>query len=328
MRGWFLKTLAVVIGLLLGIPGAHGFGGEIVHHDPRIGVSRHSLDDVADTLREDTGVLGAAMRYPDVYGDDYRNQRFQAPQNCTLIGVLMAFATHGFQRWTTGDPSLVVIAWPMGSDSFPDLNHAILSDTVPFSVYSASVYSTDSAWHNWPSQFVAVDLSGYHVALDSAEWFHVGYTAVRNSADDSLAILVDGSTTSNLSSEYYQGHFVPMSAAWTGLNFMIRPIVNLPSSGTAVLEPDGGVRSFDLHPAFPNPFNPKTTVSFDLTHPQMVRVTVLDILGRERAEPAREMFGVGRHQIVVNGTAWSSGVYFVRVETGKHSQALRIVLEK
>jgi hypothetical protein len=287
--------------------------------------------DVLDTLRQDDGGIHYVFSYPDVYGDDYRNERFQSPESGTLTGVLIAFATHDFQSLTTGDPALVVMVWPSGADSFPVLGQELLKDTIPFADYSTSVFSLDSGvagWHNRPSQFVTVDLSGYGVPIEIGEWFHVGYSAVLNSADDSLVILSDdGVPASNRSSEYYHGQFELMSVGWAGVNFMIRPILSVPS-GTEILEPDGTVRDFTLKDAYPNPFNPSATIRFDLARPEVVRLKVFDMLGREQGTLVDGMLGAGSHAVTLNGETWSSGVYFVRLQSAARTQTIKIVLEK
>lgn len=108
---------------------------------------------------------------------------------------------------------------------------------------------------------------------------------------------------------------------------MIRPIIAV-ASGTRLLEPDGTVRSFALRGAFPNPFNPQTTIRFDLPQSERVRLTLFDVLGRERDVLASGLFGSGSHAISLNGAKWSSGVYFVRLQTERNAQTAKIVLEK
>jgi hypothetical protein len=294
-------------------------------------VSAGALDDVTDTLKLDDGSILYAFNYPDAFGDNYRNLRFQSPANGTLTGVMMAFATRDFNRYTSGDPALVVMVWPSGADSFPVLGQELLRDTIPFADYSGSVFSLDSGlagWHNRPAQFVAVDLSAYGVHLQSGQWFHVGYTAILNSPDDTLSILSDdGSPSTNRGSEYYNGHFYPMSRSWPGVNFMIRPILRVPT-GVGLLEPDGTVKSFELHAAYPNPFNSSTTIAFDLARAGQVRLSVVDMLGREVGVPLGGILTAGSHVIPLSGATWASGVYFVRLETQQKAQTIKIVLEK
>jgi hypothetical protein len=290
--------------------------------------SRH-LDQTLDTLFQDDGTPNYIFRFPDAYGDDYRNQRFEAPGNGHLVGALFVFGTRGFQTWTTGTPTLKTLYWPMGADSLPDMSQMLLLDSLPFEHYSSSIYHLDSTWHGTSDQIVAVDLSGTSVPVDSGQWFHLGYTVRRNSPQDSLAILSDdGYPSTNYASEYYNNQFVQMREGWWGVNFLIRAIVDVEGLGVQVLQPGTAADNFALYPAFPNPFNPVTTISFDLIRGSHVRLSVFDILGRMRATLLDGFATAGSHEIQIDGNGWSSGSYFVRLETSDGARTTKIVLEK
>ena len=66
--------------------------------------------------------------------------------------------------------------------------------------------------------------------------------------------------------------------------------------------------------AFPNPFNPSTTISLALPTASHVRVTIHDLLGREVAELSRESKKAGEYRIVWNADGQASGTYFYRVQ--------------
>ena len=68
----------------------------------------------------------------------------------------------------------------------------------------------------------------------------------------------------------------------------------------------------------PNPFNPMTTIAFNLPASQRVRVEVYDLTGRRIAVVADDVFGAGENRLTWRGTdnsgrSMASGVYFVRV---------------
>ncbi|OHA62594.1 MAG: hypothetical protein A2117_00955 [Candidatus Wildermuthbacteria bacterium GWA2_46_15] len=67
---------------------------------------------------------------------------------------------------------------------------------------------------------------------------------------------------------------------------------------------------------YPNPFNPTTTIQFILPVAQNVSLRVYDALGRERAVLIKnEVLSAGRQQFVFDGSTFSSGAYFYRLET-------------
>lgn len=72
-------------------------------------------------------------------------------------------------------------------------------------------------------------------------------------------------------------------------------------------------KSYALHTAFPNPFNPSTEIKFDLPNGGFVSLAVYDILGRAVAELVNDYREAGYHSATWNAANVSSGVYFARV---------------
>ena len=85
---------------------------------------------------------------------------------------------------------------------------------------------------------------------------------------------------------------------------------------------------FALHPAFPNPFNSSTTISFDLPEAGKVSLIVYDIQGREVAKLVDGMKPAGSHQIVLDAKDLTSGVYFARLTAGEFRQVRKMLLVK
>lgn len=89
-----------------------------------------------------------------------------------------------------------------------------------------------------------------------------------------------------------------------------------------------------LHPCYPNPFNPSTTISYELTDPAVVNLTVYDVAGQlVRTLVAAETSGAGRHEVVWNGRDETgrnvaAGVYFYRLDAGGYSETRRMALVK
>ena len=83
----------------------------------------------------------------------------------------------------------------------------------------------------------------------------------------------------------------------------------------------------------PNPFNPTTTIHFDLPARTDVRLSVYEISGRRVATLASGSMEAGSHQIVWtgrddHGRPVSSGVYFYRLEAGEKALTKKMVLLK
>jgi len=103
------------------------------------------------------------------------------------------------------------------------------------------------------------------------------------------------------------------------------------TSMTAVNLDDDDVtspQSFTLFPAYPNPFNPSTTLRFQLPDASDVSLTVHDLLGRNVATLISGSIGSGQHQSILNASNWSSGLYFVRLSSKFGTKTTKIVLIK
>lgn len=99
--------------------------------------------------------------------------------------------------------------------------------------------------------------------------------------------------------------------------------------------PDGGVAELRVASltAYPNPFNPRTTVYFSVPSDTYVRLTVYDVAGRRVRDLTEGMFHAGEHAIDWNGEDRSGrvmacGTYIVRLETEGHEQVQRVTLVK
>ena len=86
--------------------------------------------------------------------------------------------------------------------------------------------------------------------------------------------------------------------------------------------------SWQLHQAVPNPFNPTTTIRFDLRIASRVQLTVYDVLGREVARLVDRPMVAGEHQVMFNGTGYSSGMYFCHLEASDFRQTRKLLLVK
>ena len=89
-----------------------------------------------------------------------------------------------------------------------------------------------------------------------------------------------------------------------------------------------------LMPAYPNPFNPSTTINFTLSQDAKVDVVVYDILGRKVVSLIDGEFkNAGSYNVYWSGKndfgrALSSGVYLVTMRAGSFIQTQKIVLMK
>lgn len=81
-------------------------------------------------------------------------------------------------------------------------------------------------------------------------------------------------------------------------------------------------------PASPNPFNPRTTLRFELARAGVVQMVVTDAQGRRVATLADGVLDAGSHTIDWSADGLASGVYFVSLRTPAGHSTQRVVLQK
>jgi hypothetical protein len=91
--------------------------------------------------------------------------------------------------------------------------------------------------------------------------------------------------------------------------------------------------SLALHPNYPNPFNPRTTIAYTLPVTGHVSLRVYDAAGRLVKTLVDAVETAGRHAAAWNGVDdggadVSSGVYFVRLESVGGIETRKVVLLK
>ncbi len=84
---------------------------------------------------------------------------------------------------------------------------------------------------------------------------------------------------------------------------------------------------------YPNPFNPSTTIEYEIPDMADVTVCIFDLEGALIKELLHETQARGRHQATwdgtdSNGAGVSSGVYFCEVECGELALTRRLILVK
>ena len=84
---------------------------------------------------------------------------------------------------------------------------------------------------------------------------------------------------------------------------------------------------FTLYQNYPNPFNPKTTIKYDLPKDGFVTFRIFDILGKQLYSKT-EYKTAGMYQLTVDGSNYSSGLYFYKIEAGNFVQTKKMVLIK
>lgn len=103
---------------------------------------------------------------------------------------------------------------------------------------------------------------------------------------------------------------------------------NIASATTHHGRVTANVFDFKLQGNYPNPFNPKTIINYQLSTFGDVKLVVYDILGNEIAALVNEKQDAGNHRVEFDGSKYSSGVYFYKLDTENFSDTKRMTLIK
>ena len=85
---------------------------------------------------------------------------------------------------------------------------------------------------------------------------------------------------------------------------------------------------FILYPNFPNPFNPTTKIKYFVRQGSVVKINLYNILGSQINTLYDGIAAAGDHELTLDASKLSSGVYFVKFSSGDYQKAIKITLLK
>jgi hypothetical protein len=90
---------------------------------------------------------------------------------------------------------------------------------------------------------------------------------------------------------------------------------------------------YELIQNFPNPFNPSTTISFDLPVTELVKFNIYNNLGQKVRSLTNREFTAGTHQVYWDGLdefgkEAPAGVYFYQIQAGSFQATNKMLLIK
>ena len=147
----------------------------------------------------------------------------------------------------------------------------------------------------------------------SADWT-MRWTAPAEGTGDVTIYLVGNAANGNSSTS--GDRIYAVSESWTEGTASAAPLALAPAR---------------LLPNYPNPFNPRTTIAFELREERAVRLLIYGVDGRLVRRLADEVRGEGHHEILWDGRddtgrAAASGTYYYRLEAGDLQETRSMVL--
>ena len=88
-----------------------------------------------------------------------------------------------------------------------------------------------------------------------------------------------------------------------------------------------------MHNDYPNPFNPITTLRYDLPENSLVTITIYDMLGRQVKTLMDQIQEAGYRSVIWDATndygkPVSAGIYLYQIQAGEYISTKKIVLLK
>ena len=135
-------------------------------------------------------------------------------------------------------------------------------------------------------------------------------------------------TSPRLSATFYLQAYYTNAKKWSGKLFFDNLTLLGIDALTSVATNGNNPHQYRLFNNYPNPFNPATTIRYELRVGGSVSLKVYDILGQEVATLVNEHQSAGDHAVVFDAQAHASGVYFYTLRAGSFTKTEKMTLLK
>ena len=208
----------------------------------------------------------------------------------------------------------------------------------------------DTCWHNLIipqsegcicvcfDRFLPVELNSF-AAMPGDREIQLNWTTSSETDNDHFEIMRDGLmaghvvATNNASGSTYSFvdrdlengrvyNYELVSVSLSGSQEVVGNLEAAPHAGAGV------VGELALYQNFPNPFNPETNISFDLVETNNVTLKVYNAVGQVVAVLVNGTLNSGHHNVIFDGSALPSGLYFYRLTTGDYTLQKKMLLLK
>jgi len=185
----------------------------------------------------------------------------------------------------------------------------VLDDILPAELMSFDARALDREVELTWSTASETDLDGFEVVRDGETVYFADATGAGTYTW----------TDSNLNNGRTYGYDL-VSVSMSGAREVVSSTEATPLSNLAV------ITEYALHQNFPNPFNPTTSIVFDVVEDNHVTLTVYNAMGQEVATLVNGMYGNGRHNVEFSSDNLTSGLYFYTVKIGNEFTATKKML--
>jgi hypothetical protein len=267
------------------------------NHGVRNSITPDSLALIGEIDREFNGGKTGNTGVVNIYtGKNMYTRQFAARQNMAPVIIpysnLSDAVDHVDIIWNTDYAITYFSVVPVTYSGF-DITEMPLSEAI-HSIDNEDVTST------------ILNLDQQYVELDSADYVTLSFSPIGNPQPGMLRDYVfetDGRYTVN-------GLMHPMHRI-TGADEKISPLYK-----------------FNLYTNYPNPFNPKTQIRYEIAKNSFVKISIYNVLGQLIRELVNENKAPGSYSVEFDGTNLPSGLYLYKIQAGTFTDVKKMLLVK
>lgn len=269
-------------------------------------------------IKQNDSVIVYEKNYNVIIGTGYTvladsaengNGNWPTMTNWSIVTNKYLSPTHSFKGACTNSGTNIMVSVPVNVTSYPAVYLSFYQKYALETGYDFGyVEASSNNGTDWQT------IASFH-GIDSSAWKFQSFD---------LTTYVNGS--SNMRVRFRIA--CDASLNWDGWyidNIKLTAFQLLPTDiGNINLIPD----KFSLEQNYPNPFNPITQINYSVAKTGFVKITVFDILGREISKLVNEVKSPGQYSLEFNGTGFSSGMYFYKMETDNFMDIKKMSLIK
>ncbi len=199
--------------------------------------------------------------------------------------------------------------------------HELIANTSPF---------TFGQWHSigisYGSEGQYIKVDGILVASDTNYFQQLGSAGNFSAPIDTPSI---GQTISGFwGHNQYDGGFNGIVDRFRASSKQQDWILSISSITSVTDKVVNTPNSFNLFQNYPNPFNPTTTIQYDIPKSAYLTLKVYNITGQVVATLVNERKSAGSYSVNFNASGLTSGIYFYRIQAGSFVQTKKMILLK
>ncbi|HMK39603.1 MAG TPA: T9SS type A sorting domain-containing protein, partial [Bacteroidota bacterium] len=170
---------------------------------------------------------------------------------------------------------------------------------------------------NWVQDEVMLGSPGFQ----KGAWNTLDFNIARHIADGSI-------TSPRLTATFYVQVYYNAGKKWNGTIFFDNLTLLGIDAFTGLARSPSTPYEYRLYNNYPNPFNPSTTIRYELKQEGPVSLRIFDVLGREVATLVNERQGAGPHSVVFDANRLATGAYFYTLHAGAYIRTEKMMLIK